>query len=191
MKRVYKEFEEQNNQILVNEVNKGIDFRGCDNFLVVDVDSLQAKNIDLQKVLNDDEIEDVTDYLNDIEVDWEYLDGVYEREDALKIDGIIVDTYNNAMYEDAKELYDTMEEVCYYEYHDGHNWEIIELTDEGTEVEHITTLENENTYTIELYFDKEENEYLKVYNSFYMGTLLEVQEVLDEEDFQELNLDLE
>lgn len=187
MFKVYKEYGEFEgaNTILVNEVLEGIDLRGCDNFILVDIDSLQAKNIDLQEILNNDKVENIKDYLNDKDFEWKYLDEVYEMEEVLKIDGIIVDTYNNEVYEDTKEFYDTMEEVYYYEYYDGHNWRIIELSGEGTEVEHVTTLEEDNTYTIELYFDKEENEYLKVYNSFYAGSLLEVQEILNEDEAKE------
>ena len=96
-------------------------------------------------------------------------------------DTVLIDVVNH----EARTPYDyyyTCEEIYTYSYWDTNGCEVMELTSEGTEVEKIKTIEKGDTYTKDLYYDTEDKEYFVVFNSFFEGSFLTVEEYLDEDE---------
>ncbi|MDY5098759.1 MULTISPECIES: hypothetical protein [Clostridia] len=184
MKKVNPIYREES--ILVNEVKKGISIYECNDIVIPDNNIEKISSL-LEKYNNDDEINSeisFADFLEDNEINWKYIsDGYYtEKEFTEKYEG---DTLINMAVDevlDAQNYYDWYEEVYFYEYWDGHNWQTLDLEDEGEDVVFITEVERKNTYEIDLYYNVEGKETFKVYNSYYEGSLLIVDNDMEIED---------
>ncbi|MGL4451089.1 MAG: hypothetical protein ACRCTZ_07870 [Sarcina sp.] len=178
MKKVYREYENQS--IVVDEVSKGINVWECDDIYVEDMKIEDVKNM-LDNYLNDSIVSDdmnFKEFLDMKEIEWNYISDGYYTEDEFnnKYEDYTIVNLNSDTVETAQEYYDNYEVVYYYSYHDGSNFRDIDLLNEGEEVIHIKTLEENKDHAIELYYNIEEKELFTTFNSFYQGTLNVVEE---------------
>lgn len=184
MKKVNVMYKDYSIVISNDGVEKGIDIYECNDIVVSNVEKETIVNL-LKKYNNDDEIEYFTELLEDNDLYWSYLgDGYYTEEEVLEKykNDVFVNVKLNEVL-DAKEYYDWYEEGYFYTYWDGHNWETLDLEDEGEEVIYLSRLKKENTYEINLYYNLEEKEIFTVYNSYYQGTLMFVETYYNVEDY--------
>lgn len=180
---IYKE-----NPIIVSnkEVKKGIHVYECDDLVIQGVEIEKVSSL-FEKYNNDDDIDleiSFTDFLENNEINWEYVSEGYCTEEEF-IERYQGDVLVNRMIDevlDAQGYYDWYEEVYFYEYWDGSNWKTLELENEGEDVVFITELEKGSTYEINLYYNIEEKEIFKVYDSYYQGSLLTVDNDAEIED---------
>lgn len=176
MKKVNVTYKEKTIIVPGNEIKKGIHVYNNDDIVISDSTVEKISSL-LEKYNTDDSINlemIFTDFLDNNEIEWEHIcEGYYTEKELIEKyeDYILIDTVADEAYK-AKEYYNGYEEFYYYDHWDGSNWETIELENEGQSVVFITTVEEKNTYTIDLYYNIEEKEAFTVLNSFYQGTLL-------------------
>lgn len=177
---------EQPTEYVVNEVKCGIitEGKGFTDLCINDRKIEEVEEI-LQDYMEDEEIDDLEEYLEKNNIEYQYIkDGFFTLEEFLEKydeDTVLIDVVNH----EARTPYDyyyTCEEIYTYSYWDTNGCEVMELTSEGTEVEKIKTIEKGDTYTKDLYYDTEDKEYFVVFNSFFEGSFLTVEEYLDEDE---------
>ena len=182
----YLQNDEQPTEYVVNEVKCGIitERKGFTDLCVNDKKIEEVEEI-LQDYMEDEEIDDLEEYLEKSNIEYQYVeDGFFTLEEFLEKydeDTVLIDVANH----EARTSYDyyyTCEEIYTYSYWGTNGCEVMELISEGTEVEKIKTIEKGDTYTKDLYYDTENKEYFVVFNSFFKGSFLVVEEYLDEDE---------
>lgn len=184
MKKVNPIYREES--ILVDEVKKGIRIYECNDIVISDNNIEKISSL-LKKYNNDDEINSeisFADFLEENEINWEYISGGHytEKEFTEKYEGDILINIVVDEVLDTQNYYDLYDEVYFYEYWDGYNWQTLDIEDEGEDVVFITEVERKNTYEIDLYYNVEKKETFKVYNSYYEDSLLIIDNDIEIED---------
>ena len=186
MKKVKVMFEDYSIILSDDEIKEGIEIYESNDIFIPNVTIKQVSDL-LEKYNNDEEINlelDFRDILEDNNIYWEYVhEGYFTEEEFInKYKEYVFVNMEVDKVLDAKGYYDWYEEGYFYTYWDGHNWETLDLEDEGEEVIYLSKLKKENTYEINLYYNLEEKEIFTVCNSYYQGSLLAVEEYNDIDD---------